>query len=118
MIYYLEAKRTCQTLRHILLSSFAILSPSAIAPADYDGIDINIPLNVGVGLPGQMRFCLDITINNDLLAEGNEDFFVNLASLNPLVVINPQFSSAVVEIVDDDSKLGVATQEYSLLLHG
>ena len=66
---------------------------------------MNIPLNVGVGLPGQMRFCEDIIINNDLLAEGNEDFSVNLDSLNPLVAINPQFSSATVEIVDDDSKL-------------
>ena len=75
-----------------------------IAPADYNEIDLNIPLNPGVGQAGLMRFCENIGINEDPLAEGNEDFTVNLASLNPLVAINPQFSSATVEILDDDSK--------------
>lgn len=75
-----------------------------IAPADYVGIGLNIPLNPGVGLVEQMRFCENITINDDQLAEGNEDFTINLASLNPLVAINPQYSSATVEILDDDSK--------------
>ena len=65
---------------------------------------MNIPLNVGVGLPGQMRFCQNIAINDDNFSEGNEDFTVNLASLNQLVSINPLASSATVEIVDDDSK--------------
>ena len=77
---------------------------SPTAPADYIGLDMNIPLSVGVGLPGQMRFCDNIIINDDNFAEGNEDFFVNLASLNSLVSINPLTSSATVEIVDDDSK--------------
>jgi hypothetical protein len=76
------------------------------APADYTGIGMNINLNPGVGQPGQMRFCENIDINNDALAEGNEFFTVSLSSLNPLVSINSQFSSAQVEIVDDDSKLG------------
>ena len=75
-----------------------------VAPADYAGIDLNIPLNPGVGLAGQTRFCENIDINDDPLAEGNEEFTVNLASLNPLVAINPQFSSATVDMLDDDSK--------------
>ena len=75
-----------------------------IAPGDYDGIDMNINLNVGVGQPGLMRFCENILINDDALAEGDEFFTVSLASLNPLVMINPLSSSAEVQIVDDDSK--------------
>ena len=63
---------------------------------------------MGVGQPGDMRFCVNIAISPDLLAEGNEEFTVNLQSLNSaLVAINPQYTSATVEIVDDDSKLGV-----------
>ena len=76
-----------------------------IAPGDYNGIDMNINLNVGVGQPGLTRFCQNIIINDDQLAEGDEFFTVSLTSLNSLVTINPLFSSAQVQILDEDSKL-------------
>lgn len=92
----------CQAQTHLSFYSFSI------DPDDYTGFDTNIDLDVGVGQPGDMRFCVNIAISPDLLAEGNEEFTVNLQSLNSaLVAINPQYTSATVEIVDDDSKLGV-----------
>lgn len=73
------------------------------APADYTGINIDTALTVGVGLPGQTRFCEDIAIIDDVLAEGPEEFTYNLLSLNnALVSINPSRSSATVRILDDD----------------
>lgn len=78
-----------------------------LAPADYIGSDMNINLASEVGLPGQMRFCQNIVINDDNFAEGNEEFNVNLFSLSSLVTVNPQSASATVEIVDDDSRFSI-----------
>ena len=86
-------------------------SPYYIAPGDYNGTDMNIDLDAGVGQPGLTRFCENIIINNDTLAEGDEFFTVSLASLNPLVMINPLFSSAEVQIVDDDGKLRLQSRQ-------
>ena len=69
------------------------------------GISFDRDFTIGTGQPaaGQNRFCRNIVINNDELAEGPEQFTYELLSLNnALVMVNPTRSTAVVEIQDDD----------------
>ena len=76
-----------------------------LAPADYVGIDADRDFTIGTGLPGQARFCQNIAINDDNLAEGLEEFTYRLASLDSeLVEVNPSRSTADIQIQDDDGK--------------
>ena len=69
------------------------------------GISVDRDFTIGTGLPGQTRFCQNIVINDDNLAEGSEQFTLQLVSLNnELVVVNPTRNTAVIEIQDDDGK--------------
>ena len=83
------------------------LSFARIDPLDYTGINVDNDLLAGTGLPGQTVFCRSISINDDNIAEGPEDFLVILSSLNSqFVTIDPSGSSATVTILDDDGKCG------------
>lgn len=76
-----------------------------LAPADYMGISVDRNFTIGTGLPGQTRFCQNIDINDDNLAEGLEEFTYRLVSLNSeLVEVNPSRSTANIQILDDDGK--------------
>ena len=76
-----------------------------LAPADYQGINVDRDFAIGTGLPGQTRFCRNIDINDDNLAEGLEESTYQLVSLNnELVEVNPSRSTADIQIQDDDSK--------------
>ena len=69
------------------------------------GIIVDRDFAIGTGQPGQTRFCQDITINDDNLAEGLEQFTYQLVSLNSeLVEVNPARSTAEIRIQDDDGK--------------
>ena len=73
-------------------------------PADYIAVARNFGFLIGAG-PGD-RFCEDITINDDGLAEGSEQFTVTLQSLSTqLVVVSPDRDVATIEILDDDGKI-------------
>ena len=53
--------------------------------------------------PGMTRQCFNISIINDESFENNvEDFFVNLTTTDPLVLLSPVFTTVV--IMDDDGK--------------
>ena len=53
--------------------------------------------------PGMIRQCFNISIINDESFENNvEDFFVNLTTTDPLVLLSPVFTTVV--IMDDDGK--------------
>lgn len=62
-----------------------------------------IDLPTGTGQFGNTEFCRTIIIENDGIAEGMEDFTVQLTSFSQFVVIN-QPDTATVNIIDDDSK--------------
>ena len=48
--------------------------------------------------------CIQVTILTDDSVEGDETFMLNLGSPGPLVVLDPNFSSATVSILNIDSK--------------
>lgn len=73
------------------------------APADYSALNDVMDLFAGTGLPGNNEFCSTIAIQNDNIAEGVEDFSVQLNSLSGFITVNPP-STATVLIIDNDSK--------------
>ena len=58
--------------------------------------------------------CFDVTILSDVLVEGVEDFFLNVASVSPLVTVDPGANQATVNIVDPDSKFSFLSQISSI----
>lgn len=77
---------------------------SFTAPADYISINEVIGLPANTGLPGLTETCRIITIQNDNIAEGIEDFTVTLNNLFPASIIVNQPNTATVQILDNDSK--------------
>jgi hypothetical protein len=76
---------------------------TAIDPADFIDIDLNFNLDSGTGLPGSQNvFCANIDIVDDNVAEGSEEFRLDLSTLNGQVAIESSASSATVTIMDDD----------------
>ena len=74
------------------------------APEDFTALnDVRLDLLAGTGQPGNLVFCTTIMIVNDNIAEGVEDFFVQLSSLDGSVVVN-QPNVATVQILDNDCK--------------
>lgn len=73
------------------------------APGDYIQLNDIFDLPEQTGTPGQITFCSTITIQNDNIAEGIEDFNVQLSSLSPFIVVNPP-NLATVNIIDNDRK--------------
>ena len=52
--------------------------------------------------PGMTRQCFNVSIINDESFENVEEFFVNLTTTDPLVLLSPVFTT--VAIMDDDGK--------------
>lgn len=48
--------------------------------------------------------CFGVTIINDELVEGNENFFLNLVSTNAQVTVDQTRDQATVNIIDEDSR--------------
>jgi len=51
--------------------------------------------------------CFDVTIINDILMEGVEDFFLNVVSTSSLVSVDPGTNKATVWILDDECRLHI-----------
>ena len=84
--------------------------PTVLGNVDYREVDTNIDLLSGTGLPGQTLFCTTLSAIDDNIAEGSEIFLAEISSLNgPFIAVNPARSSALVEILDDDSKLNCSS---------
>ena len=54
--------------------------------------------------------CFGVTIINDELVEGNENFFLNLVSTNAQVTVDQTRDQATVNIIDEDSRLHFLSQ--------
>ena len=88
---------------------------TVLGNTDYTSVDTNINLPSGAGLPGQMVFCTPISAIDDNIAEGSETLLAMISSLNgQFIAVNPARSSALVEILDDDSKLCLLAMTSSL----
>lgn len=56
--------------------------------------------------------CLSIPIIDDNILEANEMLVVELQSTNPSVTVNPSANSAMVVIMDDDSKNNYVIEDF------
>lgn len=74
------------------------------APGDYTALNDVQGLLTGTGNPGNTVFCSTVMIQNDNIAEGIEDFTVQLSSLSPGFIVVNQPSVATVQILDNDCK--------------
>ena len=72
---------------------------SATSPDDYAGIDAALP-QIVTFQPGDLSASVDITINDDLEAEGTEDFNVTISNLVGSALISR--NSAVITLEDDE----------------
>ena len=50
------------------------------------------------------QLCVNVTIVDDNILEGNEDFFANLTSTDPVVILNPHEATASISEDSTDSK--------------
>ena len=71
------------------------------APGDYVPL-VDVPLSFLIGAPLNSTYCVNITINDDLIVEYDEEFSVYLLSYDP-VIIDPIYE-ANVTIMDNDCK--------------
>ena len=78
-----------------VILSFATESSTATAPADYAARRSRLAIPAG-----QTAFTVPVTLVDDALVEGNEQFSVTLSSSQPTVTMG--LSETVVTIVDDD----------------
>ena len=74
---------------------------STAGGVDYTGVTTTLTFTSGATVGAEM--CINIPINNDLLVENTENFQVVVAS-DPNVMFDPASGSAIINILDDDSK--------------
>ena len=84
----------CWTQLSLLFSNFPLAS---VPPGDYDDATKGI-----IFQPTDARLCANITINDDMIVEPNEEFQVNFTVTQGVTIGMP--SVTTVTIVDNDSE--------------
>jgi len=75
---------------------YATADGTAVSTSDYDAI----PLTQLTFAPGEMNQTVAVTVNGDVLIEGNETFFVNLSNATNATIADSQGEGT---ITDDDA---------------
>ena len=84
---------------------------TATASQDYNSLNVELSFNPA---NDQQLLCMSIVTIDDGTPEGNEDFFVDIATSAPQVNVNP--SRATVIIVDNDPQ-GVCEMKGMMMLY-
>ena len=72
---------------------------------DYSTTLLPSLLTFPVGAVAGNTQCFDVEIISDVLVEGIENFFLSVASVSPIVAVDPAANQATVNIIDPDSRL-------------
>lgn len=73
----------------------------AVISVEQDFVQLeDLPLVFSAGIPVNFMYCFNVTINDDMLVEYDEDFLVSTTSAGP-VIISPN-STKTITIVNND----------------
>ena len=71
-----------------------------MAGEDFSGVPLDVTFPVGTSLPALM--CVNLNTMSDLDVEGDQDFVVDIASINPSSVASPASPSQQTLVITDD----------------
>ena len=80
-----------QNLSHLLVKIFCCI----LAPGDYTAVTVVLTFT-----PMESRVCYNVSVGNDVVYEGPEDFELVLRSNDNLINLSPDI--ALITILDDD----------------